>query len=80
MSLLWLLIKSLTVRNPQTEFMESLRIWGGLNESPVLFRRVATNVDEGGRNAIGVRRQAKAEDRSDVCNWGCVICIFAIVP
>ena len=35
---------------------------------------------KGGRNAIGVRRQAKAEDRSDVCNWGCVICIFAIVP
>ena len=47
MFLLWLLIERLTVGNPQIEYIESLRIWEGMNESPVLFRRVAANVDEG---------------------------------
>ena len=80
MFLLWLLIKILTVGNSQIEYMESLRIWEGLNESPVLFRRVATNVDEGGvAMQTRVYFQAKAKDRSDVYNWGWVTYISAIV-
>ena len=79
MSLLWSLINGLTVGNPLIEYMESRWIWEGLDESPVLVRRVATNVDDGGSQCKFVVTLRLKQRTAVMSVTGVGICMSAIL-